>query len=122
MVIALCLFLCRLFELRPSAGKTFKFSKDKDIRIHAGVLLSMLDRSVSYLGPDLDMLEIELIALGKRHRKLGVHAEDLVDMGRAVQFALEYVLGKELLIEERLAWAEVLEFMIDTMTEGMIDH
>ena len=82
----------------------------------------MLDRSVSYLGPDLDMLEIELIALGKRHNQLGVHAEDLVDMGRALQFALGHVLGKEFLIDERLAWAEVLEFMIEKMAEGMRDH
>jgi hemoglobin-like flavoprotein len=90
-------------------------------RVHADNVVDTIDRSVSNLGPDIEMLEKEMIALGRRHMHVGVQAEDLVYMGRAIQYAVEDVLGDELLIEERLAWTEVLAFMIEKMTVGMLD-
>lgn len=84
-------------------------------------MVDMIDRAVSYLGPDMEVFEKELIALGRRHMRVGVQAEDLEYMGCAVQFALEYVLGGEFTTKERLAWAEVLAFMIEKMTVGMLD-
>ena len=84
-------------------------------------MVDMVNRAVSYLGPDLEVLEKELIALGRRHMRVGAQVEDLAYMGCAVQSALEHILGEKFSNKERLAWAEVLTFMVEKMTVGMLD-
>jgi hemoglobin-like flavoprotein len=117
--------LTRLFKLEPKSREMFGFTKDEVVtdnpkfRVHSKSMVDMLDMAVSFLGPDLEPIEYELLDLGKRHISYGVNTDYLPIMERAVMYALEGILGAKLTREDRGSWQIVFQFMIDHMTKGM---
>lgn len=117
--------LTRLFTLEPKSREMFGFSDDENVTenpkfaVHTKVIVGMLDMAISFLGPDLEPIEYELLDLGKRHIAYGVHESYFPVMERAVMYALEGILGDKLTREDRGSWQVVFQFMIDHMTKGM---
>lgn len=117
----------RVFELEPQARSLFHFTIDEDIqsnpqfRIHAAAMVDMIDMAVSFLGPDLDPLQEDLIELGRRHVRYGVPLEYLPVMERAVTYMLDELLVTDggMSRSERQSWQVVFHFMIRHMTAGM---
>lgn len=117
--------LTRVFQLEPKAMHMFGFKAGEPLRnnpkfaVHSKSMVDMLDLAVSFLGPDLEPIQAELVELGKRHLSYGVSAEYLPIMERAVMFAMDSILGEKLSRFERGSWQVVFKFMIDHMTEGI---
>lgn len=117
--------LTRLFKLEPKSREMFGFSDDEAVTknpkfaVHSKSMVDMLDLAVSFLGPDLEPIEFELLDLGKRHIAYGVHIAYLPMMERSVMYALEGILGDKLTREDRGSWQVVFQFMIEHMTKGM---
>jgi hemoglobin-like flavoprotein len=117
--------LTRVFHLEPKARSMFGFSQDEEVTenpkfaVHSKVMVDMLDMAVSFLGPDLEPIEYELLDLGKRHIAYGVQPEYLPIMERAVVYALEGILDDKLTRDDRGSWQVIFQFMIEHMTKGM---
>jgi hemoglobin-like flavoprotein len=117
--------LTRMFQLEPKARELFGFSKNEVVidnpkfGVHSKVMVDMLDLAVSFLGPDLEPIEYELLELGQRHVGYGVTADYLPVMERAVMYALEGILEDKLTREDRGSWQVVFHFIIDHMTKGI---
>jgi hemoglobin-like flavoprotein len=124
-VIAGEAILTRVFHLEPKAKAMFGFKEGEPLKknpkfaVHSKSMVDMLDMAVSFLGPDLEPIEEELVDLGKRHLSYGVSADYLPIMERAVMFALEGILGDKLTRLDRGAWQVVFKFMIDHMAKGI---
>lgn len=83
------------------------------------IMVDMIDCAVAFLGPDLELLENDLKALGRRHIAYGVSAKFFPVMERAVIYALEEILGDRFTRRDSNSWQAVFYFMIQNMSEGM---
>ncbi|GKY93941.1 hypothetical protein MPSEU_000361000 [Mayamaea pseudoterrestris] len=117
--------LTRLFTLEPQARTMFGFdatevvTENPKFGHHSKVMVDMLDMAVSFLGPDLEPIEYELLDLGKRHIAYGVQPEYFPIMERAVMYALDGILDDKLTRDDRGSWQVIFQFMIENMTKGM---
>ena len=82
-------------------------------------MVDMIDFAVSFLGPDLELLQEDLVSLGKRHKGYGVISRHLFSMEHAVIFALEEMLDKNFTRQDRRAWELIFQMIIKAMTEGL---
>jgi hemoglobin-like flavoprotein len=114
-----------MFAIEPKTRKLFKFPLEGDIRddpkfhMHAQTIFQMIDFAVSFLGPDMDMLKEDLVALGKRHIHYGVKPLFLPVMEKSVIHALEELLAEKFTKDDRKAWQIVFHYLIAQMTIGM---
>eukprot|EP00934_Nitzschia_sp_Nitz4_P009210 Nitzschia sp. Nitz4//scaffold100_size80364//9341//9924//NITZ4_005333-RA/size80364-augustus-gene-0.6-mRNA-1//1//CDS//3329532061//9200//frame0 len=94
----------RFFALEPEAKQIFGFSKDMDMTReevlknqrfvrHAKYFVQMLDKALSMLGPDIEMLTEVLLELGEKHVRYGVKPEFYPSMGRALMDTIQEILG-----------------------------
>ena len=117
--------LSRLFKLEPKARALFGFSMNETITenpkfaVHSKVIVGMFDMAISFLGPDLEPIEFELMDLGQRHIAYGVTSDLLPVMERAVMYALEGILDGKLTRDDRGSWQVVFHFIIDHMNKGI---
>jgi len=115
------------FELEPQAHDLFHFDIEKETRhktaheMKATMMVEMIDFAVGFLGPDLELLQNDLVSLGKRHKAYGVIPRHLFSMEHAVIYALEEMLGDNFPKEDRRAWELVFQMIIKAMTEGMTE-
>jgi Globin len=128
----------RLFELEPKARVLFDFGPDEDFdtddnsnnghhrilanpmfQLHVHSLFDMLDLVVNSLGPDLEPLADELVELGRRHRGRGVRPDHLRVMDRAFVDGIGRLLGDRCTEDDRDAWREIFQFVIEHMSAGM---
>jgi hypothetical protein len=84
----------------------------------AHIMFDMVDLSVGFLGPDLDPLTDDLLALGRRHVSYGVEPEYFSAMAVAMVYALKQLLPG-FTREEEDAWTTVFSFMIVRMAAGL---
>lgn len=123
--------LRKLFELEADFRVQFGFEKDcdwndatvyKDPRFEAkGVsLISMLDKAIDSLGPDLEPLEVELQTLGRRHILMEALPEHWVCIGHALLHALEQSLGEDFTPSDKESWSMVYNFMAYNMIIGLV--
>jgi hemoglobin-like flavoprotein len=119
------LIFSRVLELEPEARTLFNFSAKEDVRsnpkfaFHADQMVSMIDTAVAFLGPDLEPLEEDLHALGRRHIRYGVPAKFLPTMEKAVVYTMEELLGDKFTRTMRNSWQVVIYFMVQAMVAGM---
>jgi hemoglobin-like flavoprotein len=119
------LIFSRVLELEPEARTLFNFSAKEDVRsnpkfaFHADQMVSMIDTAVAFLGPDLEPLEEDLHALGRRHIRYGVPAKFLPTMEKAVVYTMEELLGDKFTRTMRNSWQVVFYFMVQAMVAGM---
>jgi hemoglobin-like flavoprotein len=105
----------------PSAAAVFNFGNDTELNDdfysstrllkHASYFINMIDRAVSLLGPDLELLTDVLEELGRKHSKLGVKPSHFPVMGDALLKILEELLGDECNDDVKEAWGEVYQAM-----------
>lgn len=114
----------RLFEVEPNSIEVLHFDPDEDVKSNpafpmlARIMVDMVDLAVGFLGPDLDPLTEDLMALGGRHIKYGVKPEWLP----AMNVALIYALRKSLpgfSARDAEAWRTVFAFMVEKMQAGL---
>jgi len=122
-----------MFELDPAFRTTFGFSKDADANdpvvyknakflAHGQKFLSMIEKAVDCLGPDLEPLETELYDLGRRHVLMNALPEYWPTVGEALFHMLENVLGDAFTDEVRKAWTVVYHFMAYNMIQGLLNE
>jgi hemoglobin-like flavoprotein len=117
----------RLLELEPEARSVFRFEKEKDLTtipkfaVHARAFSDHIDLIVGLLGPDLEPLEEDLIDLGRRHTRRGVHVAYLQSMQRSVLDNMSLKLGNDFSEDDRDAWKAVFKFVTTHMIKGMME-
>jgi hemoglobin-like flavoprotein len=122
------IFLSRLFELDPSIQNIFTFGEntklneeffksDRLVR-HAKFFITMIDRALALLGPDIELLTEILLDLGKKHRQFGVKASHYPSMGKALLSVVEELLGDEFKPCVKDAWIEVYQALAYDMIRG----
>lgn len=111
--------LFRLFTLEPDAQRIFGFPKDMDPQAeevvrsarfikHAKYFIQMIDKALSMLGPDIEILTEILLELGEKHVRYGVKPEYFPSMGRALIETIQEHLGeKDFNVETKSDWVEV---------------
>ena len=85
----------------------------------SGSVFDMIDLSVGFLGPDLDPLADQLLDLGERHVRYGVHSSHLTAMGKAIVYTMQELLGDKFREADVKAWVKVYKFMISHMGKGL---
>lgn len=97
--VAALVFYRRLFEIDPSLRPMFT----TDIEEQSRKLLDMLAVLIAMLERPLG-LDMELRAMGSRHRDYGVKDEHYATVGQALVDMLAEVLDKRFTPEVRTAW------------------
>ena len=109
------------FELKNANGL-----KRMGALIHAKRMMSMLDSTITMLGPDLDTLTELFSKLGKRHESYGVLPSFFPLLGQSLINALAETLGPEAWsYDVEVAWNVVYDEMsrdiVDSMTSSSSD-
>ncbi|KAG7365817.1 globin-like protein [Nitzschia inconspicua] len=110
------LFL-RFFTLEPEAMVIFGFDPEADLETlskshrfikHSSYFIKMIDKTLSMLGPDMELLTEVLLELGQKHLCYGVKPEYYLSMGRAFIDEVETILGDSRFTPEvKDSWFEV---------------
>lgn len=108
------LFYQRLFAIDPPARRLFG---SKDMGVQGTLFMQMLSVFVRSLD-DLPAMSTALERCGERHAGYGVLATDYDDVGRALLWAIEQVLGPQYTPEVRDAWSEGYRTLATTMQHG----
>ena len=104
--------------MEPSAKIIFGFNKDMDpnsddvlnsprFTKHAKYFIQMIDKALSMLGPDIEILTEILLELGEKHVKYGVKPEYFPSMGRALIDTVGEFLGDDFTEDVKSDWVEV---------------
>ncbi|CAB9496311.1 shock protein 75 kDa, mitochondrial [Seminavis robusta] len=118
-----------IFRILPGAWKLFPFGKgfeqiddamftSPEFQKHAKNVVSMLDTAVQFLGPDLQVLEEQLVSLGARHVRYGVLPEHYPVVGQALLETLATALGDKFTPSLKEAWTGVYGFVTTNMLKG----
>lgn len=108
----------RLFTMEPEAQRIFGFPKDMDPNSpdvlksrrfikHATYFIQMIDKALSMLGPDIEILTEILMELGEKHVRYGVKPEYFPSMGRALINTIGEMMGDDFTSEMKADWVEV---------------
>eukprot|EP00537_Pseudo-nitzschia_pungens_P001618 CAMPEP_0172362672 /NCGR_PEP_ID=MMETSP1060-20121228/6228_1 /TAXON_ID=37318 /ORGANISM="Pseudo-nitzschia pungens, Strain cf. cingulata" /LENGTH=109 /DNA_ID=CAMNT_0013085227 /DNA_START=193 /DNA_END=522 /DNA_ORIENTATION=- len=84
---------------------------------HARRFVSMFDKAIDMLGPDIDMLTDIMIELGRKHAGIGVKKEFYPPMGKALIGALKDVDPK-FTNNTEVCWKEVYSALTIDMSKG----
>ena len=74
---------------------------------HAKYFVQMIDKALSMLGPDIEILTEILMELGEKHVKYGVKPEYFPSMGRALIESIQELLGDSFTDDIKGDWLEV---------------
>lgn len=75
---------------------------------HAKYFIQMIDKALSMLGPDIEILTEILLELGEKHVRYGVKPEYFPSMGRALIDTVQEALGeKDFTSDIKADWVEV---------------
>lgn len=86
----------------PDVLKSTRFVK------HAKYFIQMIDKALSMLGPDIEILTEILLELGEKHVRYGVKPEYFPSMGRALIDTVQETLGeKDFTSDVKADWVEV---------------
>jgi hemoglobin-like flavoprotein len=121
----------RLFDECPQAKIVFGFPIDIDVYssellrskrflAHAAYLLDMIGTALDMLGPDIELLTLVMLDLGKKHIRFGVKPEMFPIMGEALIYMLEDTLGDEFTEEMTDAWITTYSALSGDMIRGMM--
>jgi methyl-accepting chemotaxis protein len=115
--------------MEPGAQRVFGFPKDMDSSSpevlksrrflrHATYFVQMIDKALSMLGPDIDILTEILLELGEKHVRYGVKPEYFSSMGRALIESLAAELGDDFTSDVKADWVEVYGALSYDMIRG----
>jgi methyl-accepting chemotaxis protein len=104
--------------MEPEAQRIFGFPKDMDPNSpdvlksrrfvkHATYFIQMIDKALSMLGPDIEILTEILLELGEKHVRYGVKPEYFPSMGRALINTIAEMMGDEFTSDMKADWVEV---------------
>jgi nitric oxide dioxygenase len=108
------LFYQRLFTIDPPARRLFG---SRDMRVQGNLFMQMLALFVRSQD-DLPAMTEAVASLGRRHAGYGVLPSDYDEVGRALLWAIEQVLGEGFTPAVRDAWTEAYRTLATTMQQG----
>ena len=111
------LFYQRLFEIAPETRVMFK----SDINEQAKKLMDTLGMAISSLQDGPTLLSM-LRDMGKRHSAYGVKDEHYTQVGSALLWTLEQMLGDAFTGEVKKAWTDLYISVSDIMRAAARDH
>jgi hemoglobin-like flavoprotein len=126
--------LFRMFELEPDCIRMFGFPTDtryddpllstNDKFMKKGVALILaVDVALSFLGPDLEPLEAQLVELGGRHvARSQCKPQHWPMVGVALFHTLETALGHKFTPEVQRCWTVLYNFLGYHMISGLIKN
>lgn len=83
------------------------------------MMIEMIEFIVCFIGPDVAVLYDDLIYLGARHKAYGLKPRNLFSLEHSLFYAMEELLEDTFTREERRAWEEVFQMIIEAMYDGM---
>jgi hemoglobin-like flavoprotein len=115
--------------MEPNAQMIFGFPKEMDPNSeevlknprfikHAQYFIQMIDKALSMLGPDIEILTEILLELGEKHVTYGVKPEYFPSMGRALIDTVEENLGSSFTQDIKSDWVEVYGALSYDMIRG----
>lgn len=111
--VAALVFYRRLFEIDPALRPLFTNNiedQSRKLLDMLGVLIAMLERPIG--------LDMELRAMGSRHRDYGVKDEHYAAVGQALLDMLSEVLDKRFTPDVRTAWVGLYTAVQTLMQKG----
>ena len=115
--VAALVFYRRLFELDPGLRSLFT----SDIKEQSQKLIDMLGVLISMLERPLG-LDMELRAMGARHKGYGVMDEHYATVGQALLDTLAAALGDAFTPEVRSAWTALYGAVESAMKAGALEE
>ena len=115
--VAALVFYRRLFELDPGIRSLFT----SDIKEQSQKLIDMLGVLISMLERPLG-LDMELRAMGARHKGYGVMDEHYATVGQALLDTLAAALGDAFTPEVRSAWTALYGAVESAMKAGALEE
>ncbi len=123
----------RMFELEPDCIRMFGFPSDTkhddpalsndEKFIKKGIALVVaVDIALSFLGPDLEPLEDQLVDLGTRHVARQCKPKHWPMVGVALFYTLEQALGDKFTKEIQDCWVTLYNFLGYHMIRGLIKN
>ena len=115
-----------MFRQNPQSKALFGYSAEADVsfddqglKMHAILMIQMLDTVIEMLGPDSQLVSELLHDLGAKHKAFGVHPKLFDTMGACILNVFENALfagkfGKE----TREAWEDVYSKISQHMSLG----
>ena len=126
--IGMQVLLC-MFRTKPETKHVFGFSPKQNVEanpmfkmgamIHGKRIYSMLDQTLSLVGPDMETLVEFLETLGEKHSLHGVKAKYFTYMCDSVREVLSIKLGDKYSPEDDDAWKELLKFLSISITQNL---
>jgi hemoglobin-like flavoprotein len=123
----------RMFELEPDCIRMFGFHQDtkyddptlwdNEKFVKKGIaLIVAVDIALSFLGPDLEPLEAQLLELGGRHVARQCKPKHWPMVGVALFYTLEQALGEKFTVEIQNCWIVLYNFLGYHMIQGLIQN
>jgi len=113
---------CRLFEIAPELQQLWGFEsgklhpsvfKEEKARQKGAALLLAVGNAVDLLGPEMEPLEQELFALGRRHIHMKAEAHHWPFVGEALMYTMKRTLRTRFTDYDEAAWREIYGKPID---------
>ena len=122
-----------MFELEPDCIPMYGFPLDtkyddpalsnNEKFVKKGItFIVMVDIALSYLGPDLEPLEVQLVDLGSRHVAKHCKPKHWPMVGVALFHTLEQLLGDKFTKEIQDCWVTLYNFLGYHMIRGLIQN
>ena len=123
----------RMFELEPDCIRMFGFpldtkyddpalSNDEKFVKKGIALIVAVDIALTFLGPDLEPLEDQLVELGTRHVGRQCKPKHWPMVGVALFYTLEQALGDKFTKEIQDCWVTLYNFLGYHMIRGLIQN
>jgi len=122
-------FLQKLFEIAPELQQLWGFEsgklhpsvfKEEKARQKGAALLLAVGNAVDLLGPEMEPLEQELFALGRRHIHMKAEAHHWPFVGEALMYTMKRTLRTRFTDYDEAAWREIYAFLSYWMIEGLV--
>jgi hemoglobin-like flavoprotein len=122
-----------MFELEPDCIRMFSFPEDtkhddpalseNDKFIKKGIaLIAAVDVALTFLGPDLEPLEDQLVELGGRHVARQCHPRHWPMVGVALFHTLDAALAEKFTPEIQRCWIVLYNFLGYHMIQGLMKN
>eukprot|EP00980_Cylindrotheca_fusiformis_P031790 scaffold26976_cov181-Cylindrotheca_fusiformis.AAC.3 len=126
----------KFFDLCPDAIPLFSFGNELTIAddgleeddslgknprfmMHIKLFMSRFSATMDMLGPDMEVLEGDLVVFAKHHRQYGVTKEHHRMMEIAIIEAVQTMLGDQLKQEMRKSWEKLGSFIMSVMQKEL---
>lgn len=111
--------LTNFVDLQPRSKNSYQ--GEEMMQTHADGIVHLLDSVLQILGPDVEFIEEILAQVGRRHAKMGVNVAFFPFLGQSLTWALENIIGDEMMSDHKEAWNEVYDAISGEIVKAILN-